>query len=109
VEYRTEKDPLGEIKVPRDAYYGIHTVRAADNFPVSGIGTHPALIRAMAQGKQASATANMKAGLLEKNIGEAIVKSACEIAGGSLASQFILDAFQGGAGTEGEITVSLIR
>jgi aspartate ammonia-lyase len=99
VEYRTEKDSLGEIKVPHNVYYGIHTARAINNFPVSGIRTHPALIRAVAQVKQAAATANMKAGLLEKNIGEAIVKSAHEIAGGSLAGQFILDAFQGGAGT----------
>jgi aspartate ammonia-lyase len=99
VEYRTEKDALGEIKVPIDAYYGIHTARAKNNFPVSGIRTHPALIRAIACIKEAAATANVNAGLLEKNVGEAIVKSAREIAAGSLEGQFILDAFQGGAGT----------
>lgn len=99
MNYRTEKDPLGELKVPHDAYYGIHTARAINNFPVSGIRTHPALIRAIACVKQAAAAANMGAGLLDKSIGIAIVMAASEIAGGSLDDQFILDAFQGGAGT----------
>lgn len=99
VEYRIEKDLLGELKVPRDAYYGIHTARALKNFPVSGIRTQPPLIRAAACVKQAAAMANMSAGLLAPDIGEAIVKAASEIAGGSLEEQFILDAFQGGAGT----------
>lgn len=99
VEYRIEKDQLGELKVPRDAYYGIHTARALKNFPVSGTRTQPALIRAVACVKQAAAMANMSAGLLATDIGEAIVKAASEIAGGSLEDQFLLDAFQGGAGT----------
>jgi aspartate ammonia-lyase len=99
VDYRIEKDPLGEQKVPRGAYYGAHTARALKNFPVSGTRTHPALIQAMAWIKQAAANANMSAGLLDKSIGTAIVMAAGEIAGGSLEAQFMLDAFQGGAGT----------
>lgn len=99
VEYRTEKDLLGELKVPRDAYYGIHTARALKNFPVSGTRAHPALIRATACIKQAAANANMSAGLLDKSIGIAIAMAAGEVAGGSLEDQFLLDAFQGGAGT----------
>ncbi len=99
MEYRVEKDLLGEKKVPRDAYYGIHTLRAVENFHVSGIKTHPALIRSMAQVKQAAALANMGAGLLERRVGEAIARAAEEIAAGGLADQFIVDAFQGGAGT----------
>lgn len=99
MEYRTEKDPLGELNVPSEAYYGIHTARAINNFSASGIRTHPALIRAVACVKQAAATANMSVGLLAPDIGEAIAKAASEIAGGRLADQFILDAFQGGAGT----------
>lgn len=99
MDFRVEKDLLGELKVPREAYYGIHTVRAVNNFKVSGVKTHSALIRAIAQVKQAAALANMGAGLLERRIGEAIVKSAEEIAAGGLADQFIVDAFQGGAGT----------
>lgn len=99
MEYRIEKDALGELKVPHEAYYGIHTARAISNFPVSGIRTHPDFIRAMAQVKQAAAAANINAGLLEQDIGESIIRSAREIAGGCLAGQFVLDAFQGGAGT----------
>lgn len=99
VEYRIEKDQLGELKVPRDAYYGIHTARALKNFPVSGTSAHPALIRATACIKQAAANANMSAGLLDKSIGIAIAMAAGEVAGGSLEDQFLLDAFQGGAGT----------
>ncbi|OPX83740.1 MAG: Aspartate ammonia-lyase [Pelotomaculum sp. PtaB.Bin104] len=97
--YRVETDLLGEMKVPCDAYYGIHTIRAAGNFPVSGMKVHPALIKAVAQVKQAAALANMGAGLLERKTGEAIAAGAAEVADGGLADQFIVDAFQGGAGT----------
>jgi aspartate ammonia-lyase len=99
MDYRLEKDFLGEVKVPGDAYYGIHTVRAADNFRVSGITVHPILIRAMALVKQAAARANVKAGLLEPAIGDAVEKAASEVAGGRLSGEFMVDAFQGGAGT----------
>ncbi|OPY56307.1 MAG: Aspartate ammonia-lyase [Pelotomaculum sp. PtaU1.Bin035] len=106
MEYRTERDLLGEMKVPRDVYYGIHTVRAAGNFPVSGMRVHPVLIRAMAQVKQAAALANMDSGLLDHKIGEAIASAAAEVAGGGLADQFIVDSFQGGAGTSTNMNVN---
>ncbi len=106
MEYRVEKDLLGELRVPGEAYYGIHTVRAAGNFVVSGVKTHSALITAMARVKQAAALANMNAGLLERNIGEAIVQAASEAADGELADQFIVDAFQGGAGTSSNMNMN---
>jgi aspartate ammonia-lyase len=99
LEDRIEKDFLGPVRVPRDAYYGVHTQRAQSNFLVSGTKTHPALIRAMAQVKQAAALANMSAGLLERRLGEAIEQAAGEVADGRFEDQFIVDAFQGGAGT----------
>jgi aspartate ammonia-lyase len=106
VGYRIEKDFLGEVNVPQEVYYGVHTLRAHGNFLVSGLTTSPALIRALAKVKQAAAIANMSAGLLQRSIGEAIVQAAQEIASGSLADQFIVDAFQGGAGTSTNMNVN---
>ncbi len=106
MEYRVEKDLLGEAKVPQEARYGIHTVRALSNFAVSGIPVHYALIKAMAQVKEAAAQANMNAGLLERSIGTAIIQAAVEIARGELADQFPVDAFQGGAGTSTNMNVN---
>ncbi len=106
MEYRVERDLLGELQVPREAYFGIHTVRAFSNFVVSGMTTHHTLIVAMAQVKQAAASANMDAGLLERSVGEAIVQAADEVARGELADQFIVDAFQGGAGTSGNMNMN---
>ena len=94
-----EKDLLGELPVPVDAYYGIHTLRAAANFPVSDQKVHPELIRALALVKQAAAQANVEAGLLKPEIGQAIIRAATEVARGELADQFIVDPLQGGAGT----------
>lgn len=96
---RTETDHLGEMPVPGDAYYGIHTMRAARNFPVSGFKVPEEFITALAEVKQACAVANMRANVLDRRIGEAIVKAAMEVASGNLSDQFIVDAFQGGAGT----------
>ena len=106
MEVRIESDLLGEKEVPRDAYYGIHSVRASGNFPVSGLKAHPALIRAMAQVKQAASRANVGAGLLPPEVGQAIEQAAAEVAGGGLADQFIVDAFQGGAGTSTHMNVN---
>lgn len=99
MNFRTENDFLGPLEVPGDAYYGIHTARAAANFPVSGIKTHTALIRALAMVKQAAALANVSAGILDPEKGRAIAGAAEEVAGGHLSGQFIVDALQGGAGT----------
>ncbi len=103
---RLEHDLLGTLDVPVDAYYGIHSVRAAENFRVSGIKVHPQLIRSIALVKKACAIANMRTGYLELRIGEAIVAACDEIALGALEDQFITDAFQGGAGTSMNMNVN---
>jgi len=94
-----ERDLLGEVEVPAAAYWGIHTQRALRNFPVSSFPVPAELIGALAEVKQACAVANMRAGLLDARIGEAIVAAAKEVAEGSFTREFVVDAFQGGAGT----------
>jgi len=94
-----ERDPLGELEVPRNAYYGIQTYRAMSNFTVSGRRPRPELIASYAQVKKACALANMYLGLLDKKRGEAIVRAAEEVAKGSLLDQFPVDIFQAGGGT----------
>ncbi len=104
--FRTEHDFLGEKEVPGDAYYGIHTIRAIENFAVSRQSVHPELIRAIATVKQATVEMNLSLGLLDGKLGSAIFQAAAEIADGKLADQFPLDAFQGGAGTSTNMNVN---
>ena len=101
MNYRMEHDLLGEREVPMDAYYGVHTLRALENFPISGIpiSTYPNMVRALACVKQACALANHELELLEEEHANAIVKACEEIRAGKLHSQFIVDVIQGGAGT----------
>ena len=96
---RIERDLLGEKEIPYDAYYGIQTMRAAENFPITGYRLHRELIQAMATVKKAAALANMETGQLPRRIGEAIVKAAEEVIDGQWHDQFIVDSIQGGAGT----------
>jgi aspartate ammonia-lyase len=98
---RNEHDLLGERDIPADAYYGIHTLRAVENFPVSGtpISIYDDLIRALAAIKEAAAMANQELGLLDKARADAIVKACGEIGAGKLNDQFVVDVIQGGAGT----------
>ncbi|MGB9920878.1 MAG: aspartate ammonia-lyase [Moorellales bacterium] len=103
---RLEKDLLGTLPVPEDAYYGIHTQRAKENFAVSGWPVHPELIWAMALVKKAAALANMELGLLEERVGRAIVQAAEELAEGRWRDQVVVDAFQGGAGTSTNMNVN---
>ncbi len=105
-EFRTERDLLGEMEVPAGAYYGIHTQRALQNFPVSSFLVPLELIVALAEVKQACALANVQAGLLDRRTGEAIIAAAKEVAAGSLSDQFVVDAFQGGAGTSTNMNVN---
>ncbi|TBL80356.1 aspartate ammonia-lyase [Paenibacillus thalictri] len=98
-EVRSEHDFLGTKSVPIDAYYGIQTLRAVENFPITGYTIHPELIRAMAIVKKAAALANMEVNLLPARIGNAIVQAADEVIEGKLHDQFIVDPIQGGAGT----------
>jgi len=97
--FRTEKDSLGEKKVPLKAYYGIQTLRAVENFPVSGLRAHPRLVTATAAVKLASARANFRLGLLDRKRADAICKAAQEIISGGMRAEFVVDAFQAGAGT----------
>ena len=90
---------MGPLEVPADAYYGIHSLRAEQNFRLLGTGIHPRLIKSLALVKKACAMANIRTGYLEERIGNAIISACDEIAGGSLHDQFITDALQGGAGT----------
>lgn len=96
---RTEKDSLGTKEIPADAYYGVQTLRAVENFPVSGLTASPHLLRAYALQKQACAEVNMKLGLLDAERGAALVQAAQEVAAGKLGDQFVVDVFQAGAGT----------
>jgi len=106
MEYQTEHDTLGEVKVPRDAYYGAQTRRAMENFPVSGLVLPAAFVRAQAVIKRAAAKANTAAGLLDKKIGEALVAAAEEIVAGKFAEQFVVDVFQAGAGTSQNMNIN---
>ncbi|MFH0071023.1 aspartate ammonia-lyase [Peribacillus sp. NPDC056705] len=99
MQYRVERDFLGEKQLPAAAYYGINTVRAVENFPISGVPIHPELISALGEVKKATALANMELGWLPKNIGVAITEAADEVITGFLRSEFIVDSIQGGAGT----------
>jgi aspartate ammonia-lyase len=96
---RTERDPLGEFEVPAEAYYGVQTTRALENFQISDLRIHPAFIVAYAEIKKAAALANIKTGKLESKSGKALVKAADEIIAGKLGKEFNLDVFQAGAGT----------
>ena len=98
---RSEHDLLGEREVPVDVYYGIHTIRAVENFAISGIriGNYPELISALATIKEAAAVSNMQLGLLSPDLGDAIIYACQEIRAGKLHDQFVVDVIQGGAGT----------
>ena len=98
---RTEHDLLGARTLPGHAYYGIHTLRALENFPISGapISVYPELIRALACVKQAAAEANAELGLLPEAKRRAIVAACTEIRAGALHEHFVVDVIQGGAGT----------
>jgi aspartate ammonia-lyase len=99
LKYRTERDPLGELEVPADAYYGVQTMRAVGNFQISGLRAHPELVTATILVKRAAADANATLGRLEPEIARAIIAAADEILEGGLRDQFVVDVYQAGAGT----------
>ncbi len=100
-DFRREHDLLGERDVPAGAYYGVHTLRAVENFPISGmaISAYPGLIAALACIKQAAAQANCELGLLPEEKMRAIVAACEELRAGKLHEHFVVDVYQGGAGT----------
>src|SRR3954470_22300085 len=97
--FRTERDPLGELNVPADAYYGVQTARAVENFPISGLRAPAELVTATVLVKKAAAEANRDLDRLDSTIADAIVSAADEILAGRLRDQFVVDVYQAGAGT----------
>ncbi|HTY45870.1 MAG TPA: aspartate ammonia-lyase [Patescibacteria group bacterium] len=106
MEYRREKDFLGEKDICRDAYWGIHTHRAAENFTLSSYRLDPVFIKALATVKKAACLANLELGYMEQAKAGAIIQAADEVIDGSLAGQFPVDALQGGAGTSTNMNVN---
>jgi len=106
MEYRIEEDSLGRMKIPADLYWGIHTQRALENFPVTGQKVNFSLIQAYCLVKQACAQANHELKLLEGNKFEAIIRACGQIIEGKLSDQFPVDALQGGAGTSTNMNVN---
>ncbi len=103
---RKEKDLLGERQIPYDSYYGIQTLRAIENFPVSGRRERPELIKAYIIVKKAAALVNMQLEFIDEKRGSAIVKAADEILNGNLSDQFPVDLFQAGAGTSFNMNIN---
>ncbi len=98
-QYRSEHDLVGERAVPKDVYYGVQSLRAAENFHITGLTMHPEIINSIAEIKMASAITNNEIGLLDKKVADAIVHACREIVDGKLHDAFIVDPIQGGAGT----------
>src|SRR3989304_4576321 len=106
METRIEIDPLGEKAIPKNAYYGIQTMRAIENFPVSGTKAPPVFIRAYVYVKKATALANLEVGWLGQKTEKAIVQACDEILTGKFLDQFVVDVFQAGAGTSFNMNVN---
>src|SRR5438105_9635378 len=96
---RIERDSMGEMQVPRDAYYGASTQRAFLNFPIGDLRFPRAFIRALGQIKQAAAQVNVELGTVDPQVAEAIVRAAQEVIDGKLDEHFVLSIFQTGSGT----------
>jgi aspartate ammonia-lyase len=99
MSYRVEKDSLGVKEIPSHAYYGIQTIRAVENFPITGMPVQKEIILALAHVKKAAAQANIEQSLISASAGNAIIKAAEEVITGELNDQFMVDCIQGGAGT----------
>ena len=99
MKYRTEKDAIGEIKIPAEAYYGINTLRSKNNFDITKRGIPRQMIKALAYVKKAAAKANSDDSLISEEVAKAIMTACDEILNGKLHGQFITDLIQGGAGT----------
>ena len=97
--YRVERDSIGSKDVPKDMYYGIQSLRAAENFHITGLSMHPEIINSICYIKKAAAITNCEIGLLDKKIANAIVQACDEIITGHFHDNFIVDPIQGGAGT----------
>ena len=103
---RKEHDFLGELEIPDNAYYGVQTMRAMENFQITGYTADPLFIKALGMVKKAAALANMKIGLLDEKIGNAMVQACDDIISGKLNDQFPTDPIQGGAGTSANMNMN---
>jgi fumarate hydratase class II len=106
VNYRIEHDPLGDVQVPSDAYYGAQTVRAVYNFPISDLRAPDDLVTATVLIKKAAAETNQALGRLDPDVARAIVAAADEVLAGRLRDQFVVDVYQAGAGTSHNMNVN---
>jgi aspartate ammonia-lyase len=105
---RTERDFLGDVHIPRGAYWGVHTARALENFPISStsLSTHPALVAALGAVKQAAVRANRDLGYVDARRAAAIDRACQDVRAGLLDDQFVVDVIQGGAGTSTNMNVN---
>ncbi len=103
---RIEKDSMGTMEVPEEAYYGVQTARAIRNFPISGQKAHPEFIRAVALIKVAAAKTNLQLGYLDEQKAKAIIEVATQVAAGEFNDQIVIDVFQAGAGTSFHMNVN---
>ncbi|MGB7520281.1 MAG: lyase family protein, partial [Spirulinaceae cyanobacterium] len=104
--YRLEKDSMGERQIPQEAYYGIQTLRAKENFPISGIKPLPTYVDACVLIKKATAIANGELKCIPADISQAIVQAADEVLKGQFREQFIVDVYQAGAGTSHHMNIN---
>lgn len=105
-KYRIESDSVGEKQVPADALYGVQTLRAYENFKITGDKMHPAMVKALAQVKKACAISNFEAGVMDEKVKDAIVKACDEVLTGNYNDSFITDPIQGGAGTSANMNAN---
>src|SRR4029079_11898774 len=103
---RIEKDPLGELPVPSDAYYGVQTLRAVQNFPISGLRPLPAFVDAVVRIKRAAAITHKETGRLDSKLADAIIAAADEVLAGKHRENFVVDPYQAGAGTSQNMNVN---
>ena len=103
---RMEHDCVGSVQLPDDAYYGVQSLRAKENFPMTGRTLHPYMVESLVVIKKAAALANRRAGALKPKIASAIVRACDEILAGKLRDQFIVDPIQGGAGTSANMNAN---
>lgn len=103
---RLESDSIGEMEIPENAYYGVQSLRAKENFPITGTKLHPVFIRNLAQIKRAAAIVNRKAGRLKPELSYAIESAANEVVCGMFDREFIVDGIQGGAGTSANMNMN---
>jgi len=103
---RSEKDPLGTLDVPADALYGVQTLRAVQNFPISGLKPLPAFVDATVRIKRAAALTHKETGRLDAKLADAIVKAADEVLSGQHRDQFVVDVYQAGAGTSHNMNIN---